>query len=88
MRLTWRNGIAYMLLAVAVGQYVISAPWYLAQLAAERSPDAVAPAQSSLSLIVGWLALPIPIIGWAAVVEYLSRIATVLQKRNSADGAE
>jgi hypothetical protein len=80
MKFTWRNRIAYLLLFAAATYYVISAPLMLQQLEHARSPETVDRYHATLSAFLGWLVGPTYIIGWAAVVEYLSRIAAALAK--------
>lgn len=82
MKVSWRNPVAYFLLAAAAASYLLSIPAYLEQLAMMRDPEAYQPRQSSFALIIAWLTNPLYLVGWAAVVEYLSRIATALERPN------
>jgi hypothetical protein len=78
----WKNGVAYALLALAAVQYLTSAPVYLGQLEAFRGPYGVEDSRSWFTLALAWLTGPVYVIGWAAVIEYLSRIASALQRAN------
>jgi hypothetical protein len=80
MRLAWKNGVAYLLLALALAQYIISAPVYLGQLQYFRAPDGIGEGRSVFMFTMTWLTAPVYIISCAAVVEYLSRIASALQR--------
>ena len=80
MRFPWRNQLAYVLLGVALLQYVLSGFALLPTLSAMSGGSGFSPIQE-IDIIVRWLTAPVTIIGWAAVVEYLSRIADALQRR-------
>ena len=84
MKFTWRNKVAYVLLAAAVVSYALSIPLLAQQLELARSPEASDAFYNSIAAFVSWLSAPIYLIGWAAVIEYLSRIAEALQRRNGA----
>ena len=76
MRFPWRNKLAYVLLGVALLHYVLGGFSLLSNLNATLLP----PGQK-VEIIIAWLTGPVTIIAWAAVVEYLSRIADALQRR-------
>ena len=73
MRFPWRNKLAYVLLGVALLRYVLSGFVRFSNLNALRGQE--------MGVVIGWLTGPVTIIGWAAVVEDLSRIAEALQRR-------
>jgi hypothetical protein len=82
MRFTWRNKLAYVLLGVAALHYVLGAISLLSGLNLMRGGGELTRGQE-IQVIIGWLTGPVTIIAWAAVVEYLSRIADALQRRSS-----
>ena len=76
MRFPWRNKLAYVLLGVALLHYVLGGFSLLSNLNMSLLPQA-----QKIEVIIAWLTGPVTIIAWAAVVEYLSRIADALQRR-------
>jgi hypothetical protein len=81
MKLSWRNGVAYLLLAGAVAQYILSAPFLIQQLGSGQALEETLPMGDKLGALVAWLVGPAYLIGWAGVVEYLSRIADAMQRK-------
>jgi hypothetical protein len=81
MRFTWRNKLAYVLLGVALLHYVLGGFSLLSNLDLMRGGGELTRGQE-VQIIIAWLTAPVTIIAWAAVVEYLSRIADALQRRS------
>jgi hypothetical protein len=80
MRFTWRNKLAYVLLGVALLHYVLGGFSLLSNLNLMRGGGDLTRGHE-IQIIIKWLTAPVTIIAWAAVVEYLSRIADALQRR-------
>lgn len=84
--LLWRSNIARVFLIVAAIAYAASA-WamyrYFTGGAIEGIPEGDR-IGVEFSMIFYWLTAPLEIVAWAAVIEYLSRIAPALRRERQA----
>jgi hypothetical protein len=82
-RFAWRSTLAKVFLGIAAFAYAMSA-WAVWRFFTERSvTENIAAGTSTefvFSLIFEWLTGPLYIVGLAAVIEYLSRIAAALHR--------
>jgi len=83
VRRGWRSTVAKFFLLVALATYVLSA-WAAYQFLSRGGLDSLElPAGQGLNMasqiVFYWLTAPLQFVAWAAVIEYLSRIATSLR---------
>ena len=86
--LRWQSNIAKAFLAVAAIAYVASA-WAMYRYFTGAGLEGTALSAGDrigmeFSMVFYWLTAPLEIIAWAAVIEYLSRIATALRLQREA----
>lgn len=78
LQIAWRNPLALLILTFGLAQYAFSGAAWIDYYQAELPEFQV---HQSIWLSIGsWLTEPTPVIALAAIVEYLSRIASALQR--------